>query len=159
MRILGIDPGTGTTGYGLIDGNTDDDCKAVTYGVISTTPKEFMPIRLKILFEDINELIKEFKPDVFAIEELFFFKNSKTVITVSQARGVLLLAAIQNNLEIVEFTPLQIKQTLTGYGRADKREVQEMVTHSLGLPKIPQPDDAADALGVALCYLQTRIID
>lgn len=159
MRILGIDPGTSTTGYSVIEGSTDIDCKAITYGVITTSSKDTPANRLKIIFEDITQIIQIYKPQILSIEQLFFFKNSKTIITVSQARGVILLAGVQNNLKIVEYTPLQVKLTLTGYGKANKREIQEMVMRSLKLPELPKPDDAADALAVALCYLQNIFIN
>jgi len=153
MIILGIDPGTATTGYGLIDVDKDS-LSVINYGTIRTSPKDSIPIRLKDIFSDINELIKQFSPDIMSIEELFFFKNSKTVITVSEARGVLLLAAIQNGLEIFEYTPLEIKVSLTGYGRAEKYDIQHSVKDFLSLEHIPKPDDAADALAVALCHYQ-----
>lgn len=154
MRILGIDPGTATTGYGLIDIISIDVMEVVNYGVIQTSPSNIMPDRLKAIFEDINYLLETFKPDVMAIEELFFFKNAKTVITVSQARGVLLVSAAIHNIAIAEYTPLQVKLSLTGYGRADKNEVQTTVMQLLNLEEVPKPDDAADALAIALCHHQ-----
>jgi len=153
MIILGIDPGTATTGYGLIEVE-NDSLTVINYGTIRTSPKDSIPIRLKDIFNDINELIEKFSPDVMSIEELFFFKNAKTVITVSEARGVILLSAIQNDLEIFEYTPLEIKLSLTGYGRAEKHEIQSSVKDFLSLEEIPKPDDAADALAVALCHHQ-----
>lgn len=157
MRILGIDPGTATTGYGIIDIIDNDVIDVVNYGVIHTTPDQPMPERLKAIFDDMNYLIENFKPEIMAIEELFFFKNSKTVITVSQARGVVLLAAANHGIEIKEYTPLEVKVTLTGYGRADKLEMQNTVTDLLNLEEIPKPDDAADALAIALCHHQHMI--
>lgn len=154
MRILGIDPGTATTGYGIIEITDNGSIEVINYGIIQTTPKSPMPERLKIIFQDIQVLIENFKPDILSIEELFFFKNSKTVITVSQARGVILLAASLANLEIAEYTPLEVKVTLTGYGRADKSEMQNCVKEMLDLKTIPRPDDAADALAIALCHHQ-----
>lgn len=159
MRILGIDPGTATTGYGIIDIIDSDTIDVVNYGVIHTTAEQIMSDRLKAIFDDMNYLIENFKPDIMAIEELFFFKNSKTVITVSQARGVILLAAANHNLIIKEYTPLEVKVTLTGYGRADKLEMQNVVTELLNLEEIPKPDDAADALAIALCHHQHIISD
>lgn len=157
MLILGIDPGTATVGYGLLRVENNDISEVVNYGIIKTTPDYSMPQRLKIIFDDMNDLISSFKPDVLAIETLFFFKNSKTVITVSQARGVILLAAANFGLEIFEYTPLQVKVALTGYGRADKNEMQNSVKDFLNLDKIPKPDDAADALAIAVCHHQNLI--
>lgn len=154
MVILGIDPGTATVGYGLLRVTNSEISEVVNYGIIRTTPDCSMPERLKIIFDDMNDLITSFKPDVLAIETLFFFKNSKTVITVSQARGVLLLAAASFSLKIFEYTPLQVKMALTGYGRADKSEMQSSVKDFLNLEKIPKPDDAADALAIAICHHQ-----
>ncbi|MFN8673207.1 MAG: crossover junction endodeoxyribonuclease RuvC [Candidatus Sericytochromatia bacterium] len=154
MLVLGIDPGTATVGYGLLEIEGNDIKSILNYGIIQTPSKIPMQKRLKMIFDDMNELIETFKPDIMAIEELFFFKNSKTVITVSQARGVILLSATINNLEIYEYTPLQVKIALTGYGRADKNEVQNSVKDILNLEKIPKPDDAADALAIAICHQQ-----
>ena len=153
MRILGIDPGTATVGYGVVDQVACDENKAVNYGIVQTSPDLSTEDRLQIIYHDVSDLIKEFQPDVVAIEQLFFFKNQKTIITVAQARGVLLLAAKECGIKIAEYTPLQVKQALTGYGKADKSEVQAMVQRMLNLDKIPRPDDAADALAIALCYL------
>jgi crossover junction endodeoxyribonuclease RuvC len=153
MRILGIDPGTATVGYGIIEVN-NDQIIVVNYGFIQTSSKSQMSHRLNVIYDDIKTLIDTFKPDLMSIEELFFFKNAKTVISVSQARGVILLAAVQANVEIFEYTPLQVKVTLTGYGRADKNEVQNCVKDILELDEIPKPDDAADALAIALCHYQ-----
>lgn len=159
MRILGIDPGTATTGYGLIDIIDNNVIEVVNYGIIQTSPSSIMSERLKAIFDDINYLFDNFSPDMMVIEELFFFKNAKTVITVSQARGVVLLAAANHNIPIYEYTPLQVKLTLTGYGRADKREMQNTVTDLLNLEEVPKPDDAADALAIALCHYQHMISD
>ncbi|MFN4150374.1 MAG: crossover junction endodeoxyribonuclease RuvC [Candidatus Sericytochromatia bacterium] len=153
MRILGIDPGTATVGYGIIEVN-NDQIIVVNYGFIQTSSKSPMSNRLNVIYDDIKTLIDTFKQDLMSIEELFFFKNAKTVISVSQARGVILLAAVQANVEIFEYTPLQVKVTLTGYGRADKNEVQNCVKDILELDEIPKPDDAADALAIALCHYQ-----
>ena len=150
MRILGIDPGYGIVGYGIID--TDDGLRAVDYGVINTPKEEAMPARLAIIFESLKAIIEKYKPDEIAIEELFFNNNAKTAITVGQARGVLVVAAANRNIPIYEYTPLQIKQALTGYGRADKKQMQNMVKMMLGLNAIPKPDDAADALAAAICH-------
>jgi len=149
MIIMGIDPGFAITGYGIIE-KTRDKNKIIDYGIIQTSSNEQFCNRIKTNHEELNKLIKKFKPDIFAIEELFFAQNTKTAINVAQSRGVLILTAIQNNLEIYEFTPLQIKQAMTGYGRATKKQIQEMTKLFLNLKKIPKPDDAADALAVAI---------
>lgn len=149
MIIMGIDPGFAITGYGVIEkiGNKN---KIIDYGVITTCANEKFCNRIKTNHEELNKLIKKFKPDAFAIEELFFAQNTKTAINVAQSRGVLILTAIQNNVDIYEFTPLQIKQAMTGYGRATKKQIQEMTKLFLNLKNIPKPDDAADALAVAI---------
>ncbi len=151
MRILGIDPGLAIVGYGVIEkkGNT---YKILEYGTIQTKADEKTPDRLEIIFNELNQIIKDFEPDEVAYEKLFHQKNSKTVIDVSQARGVEILAAKINNLNIYEYTPLQIKMALTGYGRANKKQMQESVKRFLNLKEIPRPDDAADALAIALCH-------
>lgn len=153
MRILGIDPGTATVGYGIIE-VTNDNISVINYGFIQTSSKKPMSERLNVIYDDIKTLISTFNPDLMSIEELFFFKNAKTVISVSQARGVILLAAVQSDIPIFEYTPLEVKVTLTGYGRSDKNEVQNSVKDILGLEEIPKPDDAADALAIAICHYQ-----
>lgn len=156
MRILGIDPGTATTGFGIVE-KKQSKLISVDYGVIST-PKELdMSNRLLILYEDIKEIIDHHKPDIIAVEQLFFARNVTTAITVGQARGVVLLAAQKADLKIVEFTPLQVKQSVTGYGQATKKQVQEMVKKILDLSQIPKPDDAADALAIAICSSNIRL--
>ena len=154
MIILGIDPGTATTGYGVIE-NNQGKVKAVDYGCILTDKKLKMPERLDFLGEELKKIIKKHKPQAMAVEELFFFKNAKTIITVGQARGVILFMGKnigkKTGLDIYEYTPLQVKQAVVGYGRADKNQVQQMVKSILGLNEIPKPDDAADALAVAIC--------
>lgn len=149
MIILGIDPGTAATGYGII--KKQSELKAVAYGCIKTGPEFSTAERLKKTHQVIAKLIKKHKPNIIAIEDIFFFKNLKTAIKVSQARGVALLAASQMKIPIAEYTPLQIKQAVTSYGRADKVQVQKMVQSLLGLKELPRPDDAADALAVAIC--------
>ncbi len=151
MRILGIDPGYGIVGFGIID-YENSNYKVVDYGVIETPKEEDISVRLAMIYEAIGKLTETFKPNQIAVEELFFFKNQTTVIPVAEARGVILLAAIHSCGEIFEYTPLQIKQALTGNGRAEKAQVQFMVKAILGLEKIPKPDDAADALAVAICH-------
>lgn len=149
MIILGIDPGTAATGYGII--RQQSELKAVGYGCIKTSQKLSTAERLKKTHQGIAKLIKKHKPDIIAIEDIFFFKNLKTVIKVSQARGAALLSASQMKIKVAEYTPLQVKQAVTSYGRADKAQVQKMVKILLRLKEIPKPDDAADALAVAIC--------
>lgn len=151
MIILGIDPGIAIVGYGLIQcvGNS---YKPIEYGCITTDSKLEFPERLKIVYDELSSIIDTYKPSELAIEELFFNKNVRTAIKVGQARGVEILAAVNKGLDIYEYTPLQIKQGIVGYGRAEKRQVQEMVKMFLNLREIPKPDDAADALAVALCH-------
>lgn len=151
MKIIGIDPGIAIVGYSIIK-CTGNNYKALEYGVIRTDSKLTTPERLKIIYDELMEIIEEYRPDEMAIEELFFNKNVKTAITVAQARGVEILAGINSGLKVYEYTPLQIKQGVTGYGRADKIQVQEMVKILLNLKSIPKPDDASDALAVALCH-------
>jgi crossover junction endodeoxyribonuclease RuvC len=151
MIILGIDPGTATTGFGVTkkEGNK---LYHIDYGCIETKSNTAMPDRLNEILKQTEKIIKKYKPEVMACEELFFFKNAKTVITVAQARGVLIVAARKNKIPVFEYTPLQVKQALTGYGRAEKEQMQKMIKILLNLDKIPKPDDAADALAVAICH-------
>ena len=155
MRVLGIDPGFALVGFGIVEEN-NGRLKALDYGVISTPKEESISTRLAMIYKGMCDLIDTYKPDAIAIEELFFFKNQKTVIPVAEARGVIVLAGIQKLGNLYEYTPLQIKQALTGNGRAEKKQIQYMVTNILGLEKIPKPDDAADAVAVALTHLQTN---
>jgi crossover junction endodeoxyribonuclease RuvC len=150
-RILGIDPGTGRLGFGVID-IINGKPHLVDAGVITTPPRSEESDRLLTIFEELSGIIKETKPDVMAVEKLFFAQNVTTAIHVAQARGVILLTGKQAGLELYEYTPLQIKMSLTGYGRASKQQIQEMVRVLLGLQEIPKPDDAADALAVALIH-------
>ena len=150
-RILGIDPGTATTGFGIIDATTSRIIETVDYGVISTPPELSDSKRLDILHQSLTQLITTYQPTIMAVEKLFFFRNTTTIITVAQARGVILLNAELHHLSLFEFTPLQIKQAITGYGKAPKAQMQAMVTQTLGLSSVPKPDDAADGLAVALC--------
>ena len=155
MRILGIDPGLATVGWGVIDVERGKP-KVVSYGVILTPKDKKLPDRLSIIEEDIKQIISKYSPDEIALEELFFNTNITTGINVAQARGVILLTAVKAcGGKLFEYTPLQIKQALTGYGRAEKRQIQEMTKTFLGLSKVPKPDDAADALAVALTHSQT----
>lgn len=153
MVILGIDPGYAIVGYGVID--TDRGNKVLDYGAITTPKENSISARLQEIEEGIKFLFEKFKPDVVAIEELFYFRNNTTIIPVAEARGVIILTAQKYCGNIYEYTPLQIKQALTGNGRAEKKQVQYMVKAILGLPEIPKPDDAADALAVAICHSQT----
>ncbi len=153
MVILGIDPGYAIVGYGIID--TSKQNMVVDYGAITTPKEDSMPTRLEAIDSSLKFLFEKYKPDVVAIEELFYFKNQKTVIQVAQARGVIVLACQKYCGNIFEYTPLQIKQALTGNGRAEKAQIQYMVKAILGLNSIPKPDDAADALAVAICHSQT----
>ena len=149
--ILGIDPGTALTGFGLVH-EQDDELKLVECGCIRTASTLPMPERLRLIAEDLEQLICEYQPDEVAVEQLFFFRNVSTAISVGQARGVMLVTACRAKVAIFEYTPLQVKQTVTGYGRADKKQVQEMVKMILGLKAVPKPDDAADALAIAITH-------
>ncbi len=151
MRILGIDPGTGILGFGIIDIDAKNKAHLVDAGVIRTAVHEDTSVRLLTIYDELSSIIKEFNPRVMAVEKLFFAQNVTTAMTVAQARGVVLLLGKQHNMELHEYTPLQIKQALTGYGRADKKQIQEMVRVILGLKEIPKPDDCADALATAIC--------
>ena len=156
MTILGFDPGLATLGYGVIKVDNAGKAEMVDYGIISTPKEKNLPERLVLLEKGVKQVIEVFKPDEIAIEELFFAKNVTTGIIVAHARGVILLTAIKECGRIYEYTPLQIKQALTGYGRADKHQIQSMVKTFLRLKSIPRPDDAADALAVALTHSQTN---
>lgn len=155
MRILGIDPGTARLGYAFVDFDTNRSTKKLlSCGIISTSKKDIEAKRLKEIREDLESLIYEFQPEVMAIEQLFFFKNLKTVIPVAQARGVVLELAAAKNLQIYEYTPLQVKQIMTGQGRAEKKFVEQMVMLDLGITEKIKPDDAVDAVAMALCYIR-----
>lgn len=150
MRILGIDPGIGICGFGLIDYKTGASMKALDFGAVTTKVDAPMPSRLLELYESLLEVFSQTKPEVVAVEKLFFAKNITTGIAVAEARGVVLLVAEQQGLPVYEYTPNEIKKTLTGYGSASKAQMQEMVKMELGLEKKPKPDDAADALAAAI---------
>ena len=152
MRIIGIDPGTGILGFGVIEVNARGNPKMITAGVITTPAHTPLEDRLLEIFDGLTEIIAETNPEVMSIEKLFFAQNVTTAISVSHARGVAMLTGKQAGLEIAEYTPLQIKQTLTGYGRASKKQMQEMVKLQLGLNSIPKPDDAADGLAAAITH-------
>ncbi len=151
MRILGVDPGYAIVGVGTIDyeGNR---FKVVDFGAITTEAGEDMFDRLKAIYDEMTKLIEYVKPDAMAIEELFFQNNQKTAINVAQARGVLILAAKNHNIPVFEYTPLQVKQAVVGYGRAEKKQVQQMTKAILNLAEVPKPDDTADALAIAVCH-------
>jgi crossover junction endodeoxyribonuclease RuvC len=151
MRILGIDPGTGILGFGVVDVK-GSSFTLVTAGVIKTPPHTPLDERLEEIYDGLTEIIAETKPAILSIEKLFFAKNVTTAMSVSHARGVAILAGRKAGLPYAEYTPLQIKQTITGYGKADKNQVQEMIKLQLGLKEIPKPDDAADALGAAITH-------
>lgn len=158
MVILGIDPGLATMGYGVINAN-HGNFSVIDYGIVSTPKECTLPQRLSQLEEGVNELISTYKPDNIAIEELFFSKNITTGIAVAEARGVILLSCVKLlGDEVYEYTPNQIKQAMTGYGGADKIQMQHMVQALLRLKSVPRPDDAADALAVALCHAQTSAL-
>jgi crossover junction endodeoxyribonuclease RuvC len=155
MVILGIDPGTAITGYGIVsyEGN---HLRRISFGVIRTSPEQSTARRLNKLYQELQEIIADYKPEVMAIEELFFNRNVRTALAVGQARGVGILAAAVSDLEIAEYTPLQVKLAVVGYGRAEKHQVQEMVKILLCLSELPKPDDAADALAIAICHAHSH---
>jgi len=153
MITLGVDPGTAILGYGVIEGDTEP--LLIEYGVIETESHLPMPQRLKFVYDQFGALLLKFNPGVVAVEQLFFSRNVTTAIAVGQARGVILLAAAQAHIRVFEYSPSEVKHAVVGYGKADKRQIQEMVRLILGLALPPEPDDAADALAIALCHAQT----
>jgi crossover junction endodeoxyribonuclease RuvC len=155
LRVLGIDPGSATVGWAVLD-ETKGEAKSIAYGHIATSPKNTTAERLFEVAKDLEQIIKKYKPDESAVEDLFFFKNVKTVMKVSQARGAILLTLEKNHVNVCSYTPLQVKQALTGYGRAEKKQIQIMVREILKLKSIPKPDDAADAIAIALCHINSR---
>ena len=152
MIILGIDPGIATLGYGVIEKDERGNFRAVDHGVVVTPKEESLPVRLAMLEGGLCEILEKYKPDEIAMEELFFSKNITTGIAVAHARGVALLTCVKACGRLYEYTPMQIKQALTGYGKADKKQIQAVITSMLRLKSVPKPDDAADALGIALCH-------
>jgi crossover junction endodeoxyribonuclease RuvC len=154
MLVLGIDPGTAITGYGLVKGE-DDSLTLVDYGAITTSSDRPLPERLQRIYRELTALIQDRQPTAVAVEELFFSKNVRTALSVGQARGVALLVSANAGLPIHEYTPLQVKQAIAGYGRATKDQVQQMVRMLLALDSVPQPDDAADAIAVAICHIHS----
>ncbi|HEY8343956.1 MAG TPA: crossover junction endodeoxyribonuclease RuvC [Bacillota bacterium] len=155
MRIFGVDPGTAIVGYGVID-QEGSKLIPVDFGVIRTPPNLPCYRRLALVHQEVTEKIRCYRPEIMAIEELFFNKNTRTALSVGEARGVIMLAAAEADLPVEEYTPLQVKMAVVGYGRAQKGQVQEMVKLLLGLTKIPKPDDAADALAIAICHAHSR---
>jgi len=153
MRILGIDPGTGILGFGIIEA-VRGQCQLVDAGVIRTPVHEDDAVRLQTIFEELTDIIVQTKPSIMSVEKLFFARNVTTAMTVAQARGVVLLCGKQAGLDLAEYTPMQIKQAITGYGKADKKQIQEMVRVILKLKETPQPDDCADALAAAITHAQ-----
>lgn len=151
MIILGIDPGYAIVGWGVID-YTANRFSVIDYGAVTTEAKMPFNRRLEMVFDGVSEIITRYRPSALAIEKLFYNTNAKTVIDVAQSRGVINLAAVKNGVEIFEYTPLQVKQSVVGYGRAEKKQVQEMTRVILKLDKIPKPDDTADALAMAICH-------
>lgn len=154
-RVLGLDPGTATTGWAILE-EKNGKISAVAFGHISTSKNNTEEHRLLEISEDINSIIKKHKPTEAAVEKLFFFKNQKTIIQVGQSRGALLLTLAQKGVKVASYTPLQVKQAMTGYGRAEKQQVQLMAKSILNLKSLPKPDDVADAIAVALCHLNSR---
>ena len=154
MLVLGIDPGTAITGYGLVR-EDDEGLTLVRCGVITTPADQLLPQRLQAIYRGLAAIIGQHRPDQVAVEELFFSRNVRTALSVGQARGVVLLAAAEADLPLHEYKPLEVKQTVAGYGGADKRQVQEMVRMLLNLEQVPEPDDAADAVAVAVCHIHS----
>jgi len=152
MAVIGIDPGTAITGYGIVEETRDGSLTALTYGVIQTPAGLEMPARLLILYRQLTDILLLHRPQSGAVEKLFFQRNVRTALSVGQARGVVLLALAEQNLPIGEYSPMEVKQSVAGYGGADKHQVQVMVQALLGLTEIPHPDDAADALAIAICH-------
>jgi crossover junction endodeoxyribonuclease RuvC len=156
MKILGIDPGTAATGYGVIENNRGK-LRLLEYGCITTSKKQKPASRLAEIHHDLKLLLRKYKPQLVAVESIYFYKNAKTAIAVAQSRGVALLAAEQAKIPILELSPLRVKNSLTGYGKADKKQVQQMVKLLLNLKTVPKPDDAADALAVAICASSNKL--
>lgn len=154
MRVIGIDPGTAMTGWGIVEGE-DQGLNLVACGVVTTPAGTPLPQRLQSIYRELTSIVQQYRPDSSAIEELFFSKNAKTALAVGHGRGAAMLALANADLSIVEYKPLEVKQALTGHGSADKRQIQQMVKLLLALDEIPRPDDAADALAVAICHLHS----
>lgn len=154
MRVIGIDPGTAMTGWGIVE-EEDQGLNLVACGVVTTPAGTPLPQRLQSIYRELTSIVQQYRPDSSAIEELFFSKNAKTALAVGHGRGAAMLALANADLSIVEYKPLEVKQALTGHGSADKRQIQQMVKLLLALDEIPRPDDAADALAVAICHLHS----
>lgn len=154
LRVLGVDPGTIKSGFGLVE-EVDRKLLALDFGAIYTRPKDPLPFRLLEIKRGLEEVISHHRPQVVALEDIFFAKNVKSALKLGHARGVILVTALEAHLQVVEYTPLEVKQAVVGYGRADKRQVQQMVKVLLKLREVPQPEDAADALAVAICHIHS----
>ncbi len=152
LRIFGIDPGTATTGYGVLDYTSGSSFAYITSGIVQTGKDLPMPERLKMIRADMLSLLEEYEPDIVSVEQIFFFKNAKTLVPVAQSRGVILEAAASLGLDVAEYTPMQVKLNLTGFGKADKKVVQFTVAKLLGHDEVIKPDDASDALALAICH-------
>lgn len=159
LRVLGLDPGTATTGWAVLEEDARGEIKPLAYGHISTEKNQPDEKRIAEIASDLENIIKKYSVREAAVEKLFFFKNQKTVIEVAQARGAVLLTLVKNNVKVASYTPLQVKQAITGYGRADKKQLQEMTKNILHLKKLPTPDDTADAIAIAVCHLNSRKIN
>ena len=159
MLVLGLDPGLATTGYGLVRESLDGDLSLVAYGAITTAPGRPLSGRLLAIDRELAALIAAYRPDAVAVEELFFSRNVTTALAVGQARGVVLLGAARAELPVFEYRPMEVKQAITGYGKAPKLQMQEMVRMLLELDRVPQPDDAADAIAVAICHLYSARLE
>jgi len=155
MRVLGVDCGTEYTGYGVVEQNGEGELRALASGAIRLSPREPLPRRLERIFRTLSELIAAHRPELVAIEDVFYAVNVKSALKLGQVRGVAMLAAAAAGLEVCEYAPLAIKSAVVGYGRAEKSQVQQMVTRLLRLPQVPEPPDAADALAIAICHLHT----
>ena len=156
MTVIGIDPGTALTGYGIVEELQNQSLQVVDFGVIRTESTDKPEIRLRKIFTQLNEVLSLYKPETGAVEKLFFQRNTRTAMSVGQARGVAILSLAEAGLSIYEYGPVEIKQAVVGYGRASKNQVQQMVKMLLNLQEIPKPDDAADALAVAICHIHSR---
>ena len=156
MAVIGIDPGTALTGYGIIKELSDQSLQVIDFGVIRTESTDKPEIRLRKIFSQLNEILSLYKPETGAVEKLFFQRNTRTAMSVGQARGVAILSLAEAGLSVSEYSPVEIKQAVVGYGKASKNQVQQMVKTLLNLQEIPKPDDAADALAVAICHIHSR---
>jgi len=156
MAVIGIDPGTALTGYGIIEELPDQSIHIIDFGVIRTDSTDKPEIRLRKIFSQLNEILSLYKPDTGAVEKLYFQRNTRTAMSVGQARGVAILSLAEAGLSISEYSPVEIKQAVVGYGKASKNQVQQMVKTLLNMREIPKPDDAADALAVAICHIHSR---